>query len=135
VKKKIRQPQLEQGKRVPAPSDGGGSTQTELVRFSFKYLRVECADNCDAEELRAFTKRLNMLSNMTWQQVNQSHRHGAGFEKIPRAQLQVPCNLSEDVAEVLSFRYGHGKRPMLGYREGAVLHVLWVSHGHDAYAG
>ena len=135
MKKKLSKPEPQQSGRIQVPPDGRGSTQTELVRFSFKYLRTECADNCEIGELRAFTKRLRMLSTTTWQMLNQAPRHGIGFERIPRAQLAVPCDLSEDVVEVLSFRYGQGLSPMLGHREGAVLHVLWVSHGHDAYRG
>ena len=127
---------VNQGPRLRVDTNtGGGSTQTEPIRFSFRYFCEECVDNCTIDELRAFAKRLQKLSGLTWQDLAQSHRHGLGHEKIPRAQLQVRCTLSEDVTEVLSFRYGHGFDPMIGHREGGLLHVLWVSHNHDAYAG
>ena len=134
--KRLKQPDANQGARLKVdPSEGGGSTQTELVRFSFKHFHMDCLANCEINELRAFGGRLKTLSTMTWQQVIQADRQGLGHEKITRDQLQVPCLLSEDVTFVLSFRYGHGHDPMLGHREGAILYVLWVSHDHDAYRG
>jgi hypothetical protein len=134
--KRLKQPAANQGTRLKVdPAEGGGSTQTELLRFSFKHFHTDCLANCQIDELRAFGARLKILSTMTWQQVTQADRQGLGHEKIPRGQLQVPCLLSEDATFVLSFRYGHGLDPMLGHREGAILYVLWVSHNHDAYPG
>jgi hypothetical protein len=134
--RRLKQPDANQGPRLKVDaSEGGGSTQTELVRFSFRYFHTDCLGNCELAELRAFGDRLRTLSTMTWQQVMLAHRHGLGHEKIGRDQLLVPCLLSDDVSFVLSFRYGHGLDPMLGHRDGAILYVLWVSHNHDAYRG
>ncbi len=129
---RLKQPAESQGARVKAPGDGGTSTQTEHLRFSFRYLNTACVDTVDHVELSAFTKRLHVLSTMTWQQVMQAPREGLGHEKIPRAQVTVPITASADAEHVLSFRYGDAQR-ILGRRDGALLHVLWVSHGHEAY--
>ena len=135
--KKVKTPPLTQGSRIKVDaSHGGGSTQAELLRFSFKFFRHECLDGCDRSEVEAFGKRLRALSTMTWQQVTQADRHGLGHEQIPIDKIKVPLDrLGEDVTYVLSFRYGHGLNPMLGHRDGAILHILWVSHGHEAYDG
>lgn len=136
MSKRLKNASATQGSHLSVdPSRSGGSTQNHLVQFSFRYFHEDCLGTCAHDELIAFSKRLKKLSAMTWQQVHQSDRHALGSEKIPRDQLRVPCLLSEDVTEVLSFRYGYGMNPMLGHREGAVLHVLWVSHGHEVYAG
>jgi hypothetical protein len=137
VSKKVKTPPANQGSRIKVDqAQGGGSTQAELLRFSFKFFRHECLEGCDKSEIEAFGKRLRALSTMTWQQVTQADRHGLGHEQITRGQILVPLDkLGEDVTFVLSFRYGHGHNPMLGHRDGATLHILWVSHGHEAYNG
>lgn len=131
IKKK---PPVTQGKTVHvAPSDSG-TTQTEKVRFGFRFFRNECISNCEKDEVAQAMKKLRTYSDMTWQQINQADRKGLGFEKMPRKQLTCPCDLSEDVEFVLSFRYSQTDR-IIGLRDGSILEVLWFSHAHDAYPG
>lgn len=131
--KKVKRPDVNQGARIKVdPSKVGGSTLTELVRFSFQFFRTECIDSCDKNDLDAAHRRLRTMSTMTWQQVNQAPREGLGSERIGRDQLLVPCELAPGVTHVLSFRCSAAER-IIGHRDGSVLQILWFSHNHDAY--
>jgi len=104
--------------------------------FSFEMMKdgngysVNC---CDTEHQAAVAKRLFHLSQMTWLQIRQAPRHGAGTEKILRTSIKpaLPPNLSED-AEIVALRY-KGMHPMVGYRNGRVFYVLLIDHTMDAY--
>jgi len=102
------------------------------VRFSFAHFRTDCIDACEKDNIARAHARLRAMSTMTWQQITQAPREGFGHELIPRDQLTCPCELTKDVVEVLSFRYSASER-IIGHREGQFLHILWISHGGNAY--
>jgi hypothetical protein len=130
---KIRGEKPSQGGRLQTGElYGTGSTQLLPVRFSFTYFNSDCIAHCNLAHFKAFADRLKLLSGVTWQQITSANRHGIGHEKIRRDQLKCPCALADDVEFVLAFRY-HGMCPMLGHREGAILHVLWLDPNFQAY--
>jgi hypothetical protein len=70
---------------------------------------------------------------MTWNQLVGSHRHGSGTEKTARQSIRapIPRHVTEDVT-FLAFRF-HRKRPMVGYRDGRIFHILWLDHSFSVY--
>lgn len=90
-------------------------------------------DCCSSQEGAQVVGRMFKLGTMTWGQINQSGRHALGTEKIARSDIQVPIppSVTKD-ATLLAFRY-NGKKPMVGYREGRIFHVLWIDHNFTLY--
>ena len=88
---------------------------------------------CDQENQAAAMRSLFKLSRMKWQDIRNAPRHGLGTEKIDRTSLEIaiPKGISEDVT-FIAIRY-HGKRPMVGYRDGRTFHVIWLDHNFSAY--
>ncbi len=80
----------------------------------------------DRSERGLFLDALFTLSRMTWAQINSAPRHGLGTERMPACQIRarLPTCVTADV-NLLVFRW-NGKLPFIGYRDGRVLHVLWI---------
>lgn len=115
-------------------SDGIGSTNGEKVVISFEHF-AEDAHGLGEEsaEFRELIGHLRKLCSMTWQQVQNSQRHGLGSEKIPKSEIResIPqCHSDRD--SFLSFRYGSGK-PMVGVRSGRVLDLIYIDPNFDLY--
>ena len=96
--------------------------------FSLEHLQ---ASHCvsviaDRSERGLFMDALFTLSRMSWSQINSAPRHGLGTERMPAAQIKakIPSCVTEDV-NLLVFRW-KGKLPFVGFRDGRVLHILWI---------
>lgn len=104
--------------------------------FSFEHMpqgsgwSVNC---CQLEDRAQLSAKLYQLSSLTWMQISQAPRHGLGTEIIPRNQIAspVPSSVTEDTS-LLAFRFS-GKKPMVGYRDGRVFHVLWLDWNFSLY--
>ncbi|APX94290.1 hypothetical protein BWR19_15860 [Halomonas sp. 1513] len=110
------------------------STNRETPWFCFNQLqRGHCIQDCEREQQAAVADTLRRLSQLTWGEISQAHRHGLGYEKISRDSLKVPIppQVTED-AQLLSFRC-HAHAPMVGYRVDRVFHVVWVDRAFDVY--
>lgn len=93
--------------------------------------------SCTQEEKAAFAETLWKLSQMTWQQIMQSPRHGRGAEFIERNRItgaQVPSHVTDDV-RLMALRF-HGKKPMVGYRgkDGVTLFVMFLDRDFTLYS-
>ena len=117
-----------------AGDDDNPDTQSPV--FSFEKMQdgtgwsINC---CDAENQAALSKQLFRLCQMKWREVIQAPRHGLGSEKIDVKSLKIPLpkSVTQDVT-ILALRY-HGKRPMVGYREGRVFFILFLDHNFKIY--
>lgn len=88
---------------------------------------------CSADESAQLIGKLYTIGKMTWGEINQSGRHGLGTEIIGQGKINapIPAAVTDDV-QLLAFRY-NGKKPMVGYREDRVFHVLYVDHNFTLY--
>jgi hypothetical protein len=70
---------------------------------------------------------------MTWNQIDSAPRHGSGYEKIARRSFNVsiPKHIAED-RDLIAFRF-FAMAPMVGYRDKAVFHVIWLDIDFDVY--
>ncbi len=124
------------GKLVAAPQGGeSGSTQQKKPVFSLEFLRRKyCLSCCDAVEKVAFADRIHELSQLTWAEIAAANRHKQGFEVIAHDSItgdSVPGHITDDT-NLLSFRFC-GMKPMVGYREGRIFHVLWFDRDFTLY--
>ncbi len=101
--------------------------------FCLRYMRRPYSvDDCDKDDKAAFASRLYLLSQMTWAQIKMADRHGAGTEKIATNSIRVGTDhLPQDV-DLLALRFS-GNKPMVGYRDGVVFHIIWLDHSFTVY--
>lgn len=108
---------------------------TEKPVFSLQFLQTNfCVLNCTKDEKASFAECLRKLSNLSWFDIKRNHRHGLGFEKITKQSISapIPLSIAENHDHFLAFRF-HGKAPMVGFREQAVFHVLWLDSKFNLY--
>jgi hypothetical protein len=92
-----------------------------------------CLSDCNKDEKAAFADTLHKLSQITWNEISSSSRHGAGYERINRDAIRsgIPVHLKADV-NFIAFRFC-GKAPMVGYRDENVFHVIWIDRTFSLY--
>lgn len=103
-------------------------------KFCLEHLQKDhCLSKCTLAEKAAFADRLHEMSQLTWQQLSQAHRHKQGFESIDRISIKgtFPAVLTADVT-IYAFRFS-GMAPMVGFRTGEVFHVVWLDRAFDLY--
>ncbi len=128
-------PKQEKGKKI-SPSSENRKTLPEQQKpiFSLHYLqKSHCLTNCDKEQKSAFADTLYKLSQLTWNQIASSSRHGAGYERISQNAIKapIPSHLQSDV-NLIAFRFC-ALAPMVGYREGNIFHVVWLDRAFTLY--
>ncbi|MCW2267587.1 hypothetical protein [Pseudomonas sp. JUb96] len=102
--------------------------------FSFEYLQKGyCVGDCTNDERGGMLDRIRAISQLSWQQLRQTQRHGLGYEKIERNAIKaaVPDFVTADVS-LIAFR-AIGKAPMVGFRQGRIFNVLWVDRVFTLY--
>lgn len=111
------------------------NSDTQAPLFSFEKMVVNgySVSCCAVVDQAALSRKLFTLSSLKWRDILQSPRHGLGSEKIARASLRVavPISVTDDVT-FLAIRFNN-KKPMVGYREGRIFHVLFLDHDFTVY--
>lgn len=132
-------------KRISAKRESGKTfalaAQTQTISpekqkpiFSLHYLqKSHCLSDCDKDEKSAFADTLHKLSQLTWNEIISSPRHGVGYERIARNAIKasIPAHLQADI-NLIAFRFC-AKAPMVGYREENIFHVLWIDRAFTLY--
>ncbi len=102
--------------------------------FSLRNIQKSyCLSICNKDEKAAFADTIHKLSCMEWREIKRSGRHDSGFEKINRGSLKkgIPSLIPED-ANLIAFRFC-AKAPMVGYRDKATFHVIWLDPHFTLY--
>jgi hypothetical protein len=102
--------------------------------FSLQYLQKEyCISCCEQQEKAHFADTLRKLSQFTWAELKQHHRHKLGYEKINKTSIKagIPPHIREDVT-FIAFRFD-GKKAMIGYRSGHIFYILWLDRTFSVY--
>lgn len=110
------------------------STDHECPAYCFKYLQPEWGlDQCTLKEKAALASALIKRSKMQWSQLRAAPKHGLGYETVTRNAIRttIPTSITEDV-RFIAFRFC-GKAPMVGYRDGATLRLLWLDRTFSLY--
>lgn len=117
-----------------SPEDKAKVIDRSPPEFSFRYLQKGfCVDCCEQKEKAALTDKLFRLSQLSWADIRQQHRHKLGYEKISRNSIKaaIPAHVTEDV-ELIAFRFC-SKAPMVGYKRDATFYVLWLDRAFTLY--
>jgi hypothetical protein len=97
--------------------------------FCFKYLQDTSLKKCsDYKFLIDFIFRLQKLGELGWKEINKSHRHSFGTEKIPITQIKpkLPAIITNDIDELTVFRANGNNLPFLGIRNPNVFHIIFI---------
>ncbi|MGL4597490.1 MAG: hypothetical protein ACRCYO_08185, partial [Bacteroidia bacterium] len=131
----LKKPKFKAGKNIAVPSETSSYAQFDYPIFCLKHLHKGefGIGGCTETELAAFVKRMHTLSQMTWQQISNAPRHGLGWEKIGQDAIKTgkPQHITPDT-NFLVFRF-LGLAPFVGYRNMAVLHILYIDAKFTLY--
>ena len=113
------------------PDVASTKTENDSPVFCFKYLQDNSLKNCqNTERLISFFQRCRKLGQLGWKEINKSHRHSFGTEKIPikglKPQLDNIPIITPEIKELTVFRYTGDNRPFLGIRRENVFHVIFI---------
>lgn len=102
----------------------------EYPLFSFRWLIDYSIDVCkDYKFFHSYLIRLQKLSELGWDEIHKSSRHSFGMEKMPIKDIKpklLPPIISPDVKELDVFRAVGDNRPMIGFQEGKIFHVIFI---------
>lgn len=132
--KKIKTPAATGGKNIKAPDTIQIQDFTHPV-FCFKYLHKDHnLERCDANERRSLIEQLVKLSQLGWEEIKLSPRHGLGSEKIAVSSIKpsIPSFITEDVKFLLAFRF-QGKKPIVGHRNKFIFHIIFIDRDFTVY--
>jgi len=105
--------------------------------FCFKHLHKDFhINNCTANEKQCFLDKIILMSQMDWQVLQCSNRHGIGCEKknVDSLICELPYSLksTEDVKFLLAFRFDKMK-PFVGFRNKFIFHILYIDRDFTLY--
>jgi|SRR5579884_1091907 len=105
--------------------------------FCFRYMDRNgkyCIGACEKDEKVALLNKLEMLSQAPWKQWKQTNYKAGGYTEIDRSAIRagIPAFVTEDVTKFGRVRF-KDKAPMVGYKVGAVFHVLWLDRDMTLY--
>jgi hypothetical protein len=107
---------------------------TEKPCFCFQYIHSGYnVSACTDDQKIALVHTLERLSTITWIDIEGSHRHGLGAEKIIRDAIRpsIPTTIPKD-ADFLAIRFA-GKAPMIGFRERNIFHIVFLDSKFSVY--
>lgn len=137
--RKTLNPSVNTGERIKIGQEQDVNYNDKHPVFCFKYI---CKKNYDFksitnDECADFLDTITKLSEMTWNDIKLSSRHGKGTEKISikslKTKIQYPDNISPDNTDfVLALRYS-GLKPFVGIRTQNIFHVLAIDPDFTLY--
>ena len=133
---KMKGKEPKKGKRIapPPPLPNTPNYDLEPPVFCFRYLdKTHGLDSCDKDEKAALVSTLYKLSQLSWRELRLAPRHRVGYEIINRNSFRVPIpkHITEDV-DLIAFRFS-GLKPMVGYRNEAIFHIVWLDRSFEVY--
>lgn len=118
--------------REPIVSKVDSSTQSPV--FCLHYLDNDYGlSQCEKVFKVSLIHKLHELSQLTWNQITNTHRHGLGLEKIPYEQIKgrMPTHITDD-QEFIAIRF-HQLKPVVGYRIERIFHIVWLDYNMTLY--
>lgn len=130
---KIKDKKGEFGKNIKPTPDT--IPKLDYPVFCLKYLQKDfCLDDCQNEDKISLIDQLQKLSQLTWIEIQSSHRHGLGSEKIKQNAIRIalPPFITPDIT-LIALRF-NGKKAMVGYRSNFVFHILYLDINFTLYS-
>jgi hypothetical protein len=135
-KNRLKKRHDEAGPRIKAHSSSSISTEQLSPIFSLHLMGGDkySLANCEVNDKAHFADALYKRARLTWADLRRAQAHGLGFETIPRHRIKatIPSAVTDDVNSFVVFRC-IAEAPMVGYRDGAIFHVLWIDRDFTLY--
>lgn len=92
-------------------------------------------EECNATDRSKLLERLHCLSKITWKEIQHTHKHGFGSEKIMRDSINVglPPFITPDVDFLLAFRFAGKTKVFLVHRNQFIAHIILVDSKGKTY--
>jgi len=111
-----------------------GNTNNLHPAFCFRYTHKNFNfKNLNNDTYGMFLDKIDLLSQLTWQNICQINRYKNGTEKITRSEIkqQIDKCITED-REIIVFHLV-GKFRIIGCREGKIFYVLFIDVNGEVY--
>ena len=121
-------------KPIPYGSFFSGESFTEKPCFCFQYLHQGfTSSQCSNDQKSGLLLTFEKLSTLRWVEIESSHRHGFGAEKIERKSIKpnIP-NIVPKNATFLAIRFS-GLAPIVGFRERNIFHIVFIDAKFNVY--
>ena len=106
------------------------SPNTLKPYFDFQYIDRKNIKKIAKEDWEQFTKKLRMLKDRSWDEINSSSKGQFGYETIPIKNLRKPLNNPFDENKVYVFKYSQKGR-FLGYKKQDIFYIIKVDPTHE----
>lgn len=137
--KRIKPPAISQSQvkgRIAEPSSDKVLDYNDFHPvFCLRYLDSDYGlEQCTRDQQADFAQALRKRSQMTWQQILTTPRHGLGAEKIDRKSIKaaIPNHITADVDFFIAIRFS-GLAPMVGDRIQDVFQIIWLDSKFELY--
>lgn len=98
--------------------------------FSFEYLedKLLAKPKRNQDLYKDLLIRLKSLSQLGWNEINKSQRHGYGYEFIPTASFipTMPAVITPDTDKLMVFRADGANHVFAGFRRDDVFFIVFV---------
>lgn len=97
--------------------------------FCFRYLSDKSIKSCNkADFFIDFLIRLHKLSELGWEEIRKSGRHGFGMEPLHKSKIipKLPECVTPDVTNVRVLRSSGSNLPLVGLQVGCVFRVFFI---------
>ena len=107
------------------------ATGADKPYFDFQYLNRKNIKNIEKQDWEQFTKKLRVLKEIKWNEININSRKETGYESIPTKQAKTSINpFDRDKIDVFRFS---PKGRFLGYRKEDSFYIVEIDPKHKAY--
>jgi len=120
--------------RGPQPSESEPPDDLQRPKFCLEHLVSGFSVlDCNKEQKAAFADRLREISCLSWRDLRNTGRHEQGYETISHSAIRVaiPGAITEDV-RIIAFRFWD-QAPLLGFRNKAIFHIVWLDPRRQVY--
>ena len=131
----IKEPKINNTKNGISLNENALSVSLDEINypvFCFRYLHKDYdMEKCVASDKRfprGLIKKIEMVSKLSWDDIQLAHRRGTGTEKILRNSIKpsIPNEITDDVTDFLSFHFSGRKGRIIGFRDRYIFHVVYV---------
>ncbi|HUX56070.1 MAG TPA: hypothetical protein VMV77_03800 [Bacteroidales bacterium] len=133
---KLHHPKPNQSQLIPTPII---EADNRLIRnhpiFCLRYLHKNYnVESCSQADRASLIRQMANLSQLSWDEIKLSGRHGMGSEKIKRKSIKasIPQEITPDVEDFLALRYS-GKKAFIGFRNNYIFHIIYIDSDYSVY--
>lgn len=133
-KSKIKKPKKNIGKKINETSSE--VKPLDYPVFCFRHLHKNYShSHLEDKDQVQLVDQLHKLSQLSWNDIVASGRHGLGSEKIAKSSIKpgIPEAITDDVEFFLALRFS-GMKAMVGWRNSYRFHIVYLDRDYSVYS-